>query len=122
MLTPPPLVKAETTSRSPSTWLPVHGVLPPADAQSASSWRNQKATFASPVLAFRSRAKYRIWSPFPAVNAAAYAFMTSSLLSRLLAVEHCHPGVMFSVSLLPVAKVVPSDVSNEPFVFMLKSL
>ena len=34
VLTPPPLVKAETTSRSPSLWLPVNAVLPFDDVQS----------------------------------------------------------------------------------------
>ena len=57
VLTPPPFVNAETTSRSPSTWFPVNATLGPAETQPALSWRNQKATFPSPVLALRSRPK-----------------------------------------------------------------
>ncbi len=39
--------------------------------------------------------------------------MTSILLLTLLSWLHCHPGVIGSVSLLPVAKVVASDVLKE---------
>src|SRR5437867_9444488 len=47
--------------------------------------------------------------------------MMSSLLFRLLLWVHCHPGVMFRVSLLPVVKVVSSEVSKEPFALILRS-
>ena len=47
--------------------------------------------------------------------------MTSFLLRTLLSMLHCQPGVIGSVSLLPVANVVLSDVLNEPFAFVTKS-
>src|SRR5712691_4510598 len=47
--------------------------------------------------------------------------MMSTLSPTLLLTVHCHPGVMFRVSLLPVVKVVVSSVSNEPFDLVLKS-
>src|SRR6476661_8296613 len=50
----PPLVKADTTSRSPSVWTPVKVAVPPLSVHPTFwSWRNQNATFASPVLALR---------------------------------------------------------------------
>src|SRR5207237_9205623 len=47
--------------------------------------------------------------------------MMSILLLTLLSKLHCHPGVMFSVSLLPVENVVWSAVLNEPSEFVAKS-
>src|SRR3989442_12003292 len=47
--------------------------------------------------------------------------MTSILLLTLLSKLHCHPGVGFRVSLLPVANVVWSAVLNEPSAFVAKS-
>jgi hypothetical protein len=56
--TTPPFVNAETMKMSPSTWLPVKLVVPFCAEQFAvESWRNQKATFASPLFEFRSKAK-----------------------------------------------------------------
>ena len=64
VLTTPPLVNSETTSRSPSMWLPVKLVVlgPAAGAMqsTAGSCRNQKPTLPSPAFENRSRAKYRI--------------------------------------------------------------
>ena len=48
--------------------------------------------------------------------------MMSILLLTLLSKLHCHPGVMFRVSLLPVENVVWSAVLNEPSPFVAKSL
>ena len=45
----------------------------------------------------------------------------SILLLTLLSRLHCQPGVIGSVSLLPVANVVASLVLNVPFAFVMKS-
>src|SRR5438132_10466959 len=47
--------------------------------------------------------------------------MTSVLLLTLESWLHCQPGVMLSVSLLPVANVVSSPVAKPPLVVVLKS-
>src|SRR5258705_13749019 len=123
-LTPPPLVNADTIRTSPLTWWPVHVPVPFAVEQSESLCRNQNATFASPLFEFRSRPKYRIWwssavegVPRSSVYAAAYVFMMSFLLRRLFDAEHCQPGFMSSVSLLPVANVVESAVAKTTLPF-----
>src|SRR5690349_19397206 len=60
-----------------------------------------------------------IWCFFPSartgvVYAVEYTLLRSVLLFTLLENVHCQPGVMFRVSLLPVANVDASDVQNEP--------
>src|SRR6266566_5255711 len=47
--------------------------------------------------------------------------MMSILLLTFASWLHCHPGVIGSVSLLPVAYVVESLVLNDPFAFVRKS-
>src|SRR5689334_8310015 len=71
VLTSPPFVNAETISRSPSLCAPVKVCEAPVVWQFTSSCRNQNATFASPVLVFRSSAKYRNSLPFAALYAVA---------------------------------------------------
>ena len=84
LLTPPPFVKADTISTSPSACAPSKSAAPPVDEQLAGFWRNQKATLLLPLSLFFSRPKYRIWSPSSAMYCAAYAFMMSILLLTLL--------------------------------------
>ena len=61
VLTAPPLVKEETTSRSPSMWLPAKYAAPEpllgATQPTCPSCRNQMATFPSPAFEARSSPK-----------------------------------------------------------------
>ena len=111
LLTPPPLVKADTTRTSPSACAPSKSTAPPVDEQLAGFWTNQKATLLLPLSTFFSSPKYRIWSPSSAMNCAAYAFTMSILLLTLLSLLHCQSG-MSRVSLDPVANVLKSTVQN----------
>src|SRR5262245_24572249 len=131
LLTVPPWLNSDTIRTSPSWWLPVNAVVEPLEEQSTvPSPRNQNPTFPVPVFAFRSRPKYMMSSSsvrmagvlLSSVNDTAYAFITSVLLLTLLSWLHCHPGVIGSVSLLPVANVDGSAVLKLPFAFVAKSL
>ena len=63
-----------------------------------------------------------IWSLLTgSVYAVAYAFMMSILLFTFASWLHCQPGVIASVSLLPVANVVSSLVLKVPFALVRKS-
>jgi hypothetical protein len=61
------------------------------------------------------------WSPFAALYAAAYALIMSILLFTFASWLHCHPVLIGSASLLPVANVVLSSGLKLPFALVWKS-
>src|SRR3989442_9202993 len=112
-------VYSATIKTSPSWWFPVKSVFFPVGAlhPTVLSLRNQKPTSRVPSLDAVSVPKYTMVSPLAAVKAVAYALRRSVLSLMLLALLHCQfPLVVplpeiFCKSLLPVAKVVVSEVA-----------
>ena len=112
LLTPPPLVNADTTSTSPSGVSPVKSTCPPADEQFALVLEEpERDVVVAVVLVLLQTEVHDLVAVRGLVTAAAYAFMMSILLLTLLSWLHCQPG-MSRVSLLPVANVVASSVQK----------
>ena len=119
VLTPLLPVYSATTKKSPSEWFPVKSTVFPVAALQPTlpSLRNQKPTSRVPSLDAVSAPKYTMVSPLTAVKVVAYALRRSVLSLMLLALLHCQlplvvpPPEIFCKSLLPVAKVVVSEVA-----------